>query len=65
MSNINKIVLTIEEIEARKHVLFGDLYSGLINKAEDAAWEGVTAAVNEVGQKYGTVADINKKLSGK
>lgn len=58
-----EITAMVEEIEARKQILFSGLNSGLINGAKHAVWECVAAAVNIVEQTDRTVADVKKKRS--
>lgn len=52
---------TEEKTDARQDVLFRGLNSWLTNKTKQAVWDYVATAVNKVGQKDRTVADIKKK----
>lgn len=52
---MNMITAKTWEIEARQHVIFGELNNGFINKAKHTAWEFVSIAVNIVEQKWTAV----------
>lgn len=53
----HEITVKVEEAEARRHTLF----SGMMNKAKQAVWECVTAAVNKVEHKDTAMAQTENK----
>lgn len=53
-------IVKVEEAEARRHTLF----SGMMNKAKQAVWECVTAAVNKVEHKDTAMAQTENKQTG-
>lgn len=57
----DKIMVMVEGIKARRHVLFPGLNGWLTNTARHTARERATGAANEVGQRDRTVVDIKNK----
>ena len=59
----HELEVLLTEIEARRHVLFGTLSSGVSNKRKRTEWECVCVAVNAVGSEKRTHAELKKKWS--
>lgn len=53
----------LNEVEARKSVLFGFLSTGISAKSKRVEWDKVCLAVNAVGSQQRTAADLKKKWS--
>ena len=58
-----ELEVLLSEVEARKHVLFGTLSSGVSSKRKKTGWESVCQAVNAVGSETRTQAEVKKKWS--
>ena len=53
-----EVEVLVSEVDLRKDILFGSHSTGITNKRKCTEWNSVTAAVNAVSSKDGTVADI-------
>lgn len=53
----------LNEVDARKHILFGTPSSGIDSKCKKSEWESVCETVNAVGSEQHTPTELKKKWS--
>ncbi|XP_054866345.1 t-SNARE domain-containing protein 1-like isoform X2 [Amphiprion ocellaris] len=58
-----KTEVLVDEVEARKSILFGGHSSGITNKRKGTEWQHVVTSVNSVGSTERTMAEVKKKWS--
>ncbi|XP_035813267.1 t-SNARE domain-containing protein 1-like [Amphiprion ocellaris] len=58
-----EIEVLVDEVEARKSILFGGHSSGITNKRKGTEWQHVVTSVNSVSSTERTVAEVKKKWS--
>ncbi|XP_054868348.1 t-SNARE domain-containing protein 1-like [Amphiprion ocellaris] len=58
-----EIEVLVDEMEARKSILFGGHSSGITNKRKGTEWQQVVTSVNSVSSTERTVAEVKRKWS--
>uniref|UniRef100_A0AAQ5WZK1 Myb/SANT-like DNA-binding domain-containing protein n=1 Tax=Amphiprion ocellaris TaxID=80972 RepID=A0AAQ5WZK1_AMPOC len=58
-----KTEVLVDEVKARKSILFGGHSSGITNKRKGTEWQHVVTSVNSVSSTERTVAEVKKKWS--
>uniref|UniRef100_A0AAQ6AJ68 Myb/SANT-like DNA-binding domain-containing protein n=1 Tax=Amphiprion ocellaris TaxID=80972 RepID=A0AAQ6AJ68_AMPOC len=58
-----EIEVLVDEVAARKSILFGGHCSGITNKRKGTEWQHIVTSVNSVSSTERTVAEMKKKWS--